>query len=87
MSECLTSLNKFISIFHPQKNVSSFFFLCTISVSNQCTPESMVGCPSFINMESSGDIGEHPSGVEVSFQRSFKVIVIVILKNKHLAKM
>lgn len=82
----LTSLNKCISIFHPQKNYI-LFFLRARSVLNQCTPESTVGCPSSINTEISGGLGEHPSRGEVWFQRSFQAIVMVIFKNKLLAKM
>lgn len=82
----LTSLNKCISIFHPQKNYI-LFFLRARSVLNQCTPESTVGCPSSINTEISGGLREHPSRGEVWFQRSFKTIVMVIFKNKLLAKM
>lgn len=43
----------------------------------------MVGCLSSINTEISGDLGEHPSGGEVSFQGCFKAVVKVILKNNN----
>jgi len=54
------------------------FFLHARSTLQPCTPELIGVCSCAIN--TSGDLGEHLSGGEVSLSRSFKTTITAILK-------